>query len=136
MSVLLPETETRYYWDCENIDDLLTVLRWPNARPSRPLASPNEIRDNLENDAKHVWEPSPNTHPMAPLVGTVQCRNCMARLYIHMGERVEQVARMGFDNWRKMQTGRLRGGSSLSRSMEVAAIPPRCPGRAASKPAT
>lgn len=111
-------------WECTSTDDVLTVLRWPDARPSRPFESVNEIRDDEENTSTHVWARVGGDVLRSAFV----CEGCKTRIYVEFGETPEEVARMGFANWRKRQAGTVsRAPSSISRAMGVAAIPPQCP---------
>lgn len=109
-------------WDCTSIDDVLTVLRWPNAPPSGAFTSVNEIRDDYENPSKHVWARAVGD----ALRSAFQCEGCTARIYVNFGETVEEVARMGFANWRSRQSGAIPQARTNTRSMGVAAIPPQC----------
>lgn len=113
-------------WECHNVDDVLTVLRWPIAEPSRGFTSVNEIRDKYENPAKHDWVHAGGN----ALRSAFECRACKARIYVEFGETIEEVARMGHENWRERKAGTNRKGPlrALTRSMGVAAIPPQCPG--------
>lgn len=115
-------------WECVDLDDVLTVLRWPDARPYKSYASVNEIRDNYENPAKHVWVRAHHKHPVPdPLMATWECSGCGARVYLPFGEELETYVRYGFENWRDRGKPRSGPPRTLSNSMTVAAIPPRCP---------
>ena len=110
-------------WECTSTDDVLTVLRWPNARPSHPFASVDEIRDDEENPAKHVWMQVDGDVSRAAF----ECEGCKARIYVEFGETPEEVALMGFRNWRSLQAGTVSRQRTLTRAMGVAPIPPQCP---------
>lgn len=117
-----------YEWRCETVDDILTALRWPDVLPSGPFASVNEIHDNQENPSKHVWVRSPRARHPEPLTTTYECAGCDAHIYVRFQEDPDEVARVGFDNWRERQSPKSRRGSTtLTRTMGVAAITPQCP---------
>ena len=114
----------RHAWECQNIEDVLTVLRWPEAAPARAYASANQLRDEQENPAKHVWVPGGGNI----LERVFCCTGCAAHLRVKVTEKVDEIARMAFDNWRERQARMRRGRpSTITRSMEVGAIPPHCP---------
>lgn len=112
-------------WSCENIDDILTVLRWPKAKPSGADTDVNELRDDYENSARHVWG----------LIGgnavrtLYECAACKAQLDTYRDETPEEIAHIGYANWRRREAGTLaQNPSALSRSAEVGFISPYCPG--------
>jgi hypothetical protein len=113
-----------YEWECRTLDDILTVLRWPDVLPSGPYASVNEIRDDHENPSKHVWVLVRGD----VLRRVFECSACKQRLYVEWQETAEEVARMGYENWRERQAGKLRRATTLTRAMGVGFIPPHCPG--------
>jgi hypothetical protein len=111
-------------WDCMSIDDVLTVLRWPDARPSGSYTSVNEIRDDYENPSKHVWARVGGN----ALEALFKCEGCEANVHVRFGDTVEEMARMGYQNWRDREAGALKRPNTITRSMSVGFIPPQCSG--------
>ena len=91
---------------------------------------------------KHVWIlSSKDKHPelKAPMVHAYRCKKCKAGpLWVHFGEKVEDVAKMSHDNYRRIAAKKAAakksakkgagGAPTLTRAMGERPLPEECPG--------
>lgn len=112
-------------WNCEGLDDIITVLRWPAVVPSKARTSVNELRDDHENPSRHSWVRLDGNYVWS----SYECRGCKLRLRVQThGETPEEVAHMGHENWRRREAGTFaQNPGAITRSMQVGFIPPKCP---------